>query len=200
MDISVYFVLELLGTAAFAVSGAMVAIEKKMDILGVIILGMTTAIGGGVIRDVLMGNTPPTGLADPLYALLAIAVSACVFIPAVRKKVNVDGKLLVVIDALGLGTFTVLGIRTAAGLDSFCLRIFLGVLTGVGGGVLRDVFAAQRPMIFVRHFYAAASLLGAVLCALVLPRNENLGMLLGIVLILILRILAAKYKWHLPKA
>lgn len=195
-----YFILEMLGTVAFAVSGAMVAIEKEMDILGVIILGITTAIGGGIIRDVLIGVTPPSGLMNPVYALTAIVVSILVFIPFIRKRVNLDSTLMVFVDAVGLGTFTVIGCQAAVSFDNFPLELLLGVMTGVGGGVLRDVFAAQKPMIFVRHFYAMASLCGAIVYCVLSRFNESAAMVAGIVVIVILRMLAARFRWHLPKA
>jgi len=178
----------------------MVAVQKKMDLLGVIILGITTAIGGGVIRDILMGTLPPTSLTDPLYAGIAFVVSIIVFIPSVRKHINVDNMLLIVVDAFGLGTFTVIGIETAATLNNVFLQIFLGVLTGVGGGVLRDIFATEKPIIFVKKFYAVASLAGAVLCVIIYPIGKNAAMITGIIVVVILRILAAKRKWNLPRA
>jgi len=193
-------IMELIGTAAFAMSGAFVAIEKKMDILGVITLGITTAIGGGIIRDVLIGMTPPTSLRNPAFAFIAIVVSVIVFIPSIRKLVNLDSSKMVFIDAVGLAAFTVIGCRTALPFDNFWLQVFLGVLTGVGGGVVRDIFAAQKPMIFVRHFYAAASIAGAVAYSLLQPVNDALSLVVGTVMIIVLRMLAAKYKWHLPKA
>ncbi len=196
----IFHVMEILGTVAFAVSGAFVAIEKKMDILGVMILGITTAIGGGIIRDILMGVTPPTGLSNPLYAAIAIVVSLIVFLPKVRGKINLNHLGMVFVDAIGLGAFTVIGCETALPLHNFWLQIFLGVLTGVGGGVLRDIFAAEKPMIFVKHFYAAASLSGALLFSLLYPLNDSLAAVLGVDVIIILRLLAAKYRWHLPKA
>lgn len=191
--------LEILGTIAFAVSGAMVAVKKKMDILGVAILGVTTAIGGGIIRDILMGITPPKSLTNPLYAGIAFAVSLIIFIPFARKYINVDNILFVFIDAIGLGTFTVIGIETASELNNVFLQIFLGVLTGVGGGVIRDIFATEKPVIFVKRFYAIASLIGAIVCVAVYTINKNIALLSGIVVIVILRILAAKFKWHLPR-
>lgn len=195
-----YTVLEIIGTVAFAVSGAMVAIGKKMDILGVLVLGVTTAIGGGIIRDILMGKFPPESLRNPLYAFIAIGVSLLVFLPFLRKRINVDHLIFVLIDALGLGTFTVIGIETASGLDNAFLQVFLGVLTGVGGGVLRDLFATRPPVIFVKHFYATASLIGAVACVLLYPLSKEIAMIAGIVLILLLRVLAARFRWHLPKS
>jgi len=195
-----YFYFEILGTIAFAISGAMVAIEKKMDILGVIILGITTAIGGGIIRDILIGVTPPAAFLHPVYAITAVIVSLIVFIPCIRSKVDLNSRWMVLVDAIGLGTFTVIGCKTAVAFDNTLLQIFLGVLTGVGGGVLRDIFAAQKPMIFVRHFYATASLAGAVIFTLLFRNYENLATVAGILLTVILRVLAAKFKWHLPKA
>ena len=194
-----YDILEIIGTVAFAISGAIVATRNKMDILGVIILGTTTSVGGGMLRDVLIGKNPPTALQDPLYALIAIGVSLIVFIPKVRKIINTDHFWLIISDAVGLGTFTVLGLDAASD-GNFFMQVFLGVLTGVGGGVLRDLFALEKPMIFVRHFYAAASIIGASVCAIIYPYERKIAMISGLVIIVILRVLAAKFKWHLPKA
>lgn len=195
-----YLFLEIIGTVAFAVSGAMVAIQKKMDILGVVILGITTAIGGGIVRDIILGNVPPRSLTDPLYAGIACGVSLLVFLPFVRKWINVDHIVFVLIDALGLGTFTVVGIETASAQNNVFLQIFLGVLTGVGGGVMRDIFAAEKPIIFVKRFYAIASLIGAICCVALYGVNKSAAMLAGIAVVVVLRLLAAKYKWNLPKA
>ena len=194
------FAMEIIGTIAFAVSGAYVAIEKKMDMLGVIFLGITTAIGGGIIRDILIGATPPESLTNPLYFFIAAAVSIIVFIPQIREHIDIDSKLIVFIDAIGLGAFTVIGCSKALQFDNFWLSLFLGTLTGVGGGVLRDIFAAQKPVIFVKHFYALASLAGALIYLLVLPCGNILAMSSAIIAVIVLRMLAAKYKWHLPKA
>lgn len=195
-----FYIMEILGTVAFAMSGAFVAIEQKMDILGVIILGIATSIGGGVVRDVLIGDIPPVGLTNPIYAIIAIVVSLIVFIPKIRRHINMDHKLIVFVDAIGLGAFTILGCIKALPFNNFLFQLFLGVLTGVGGGVIRDVFAAQKPMIFVRHFYALASLIGALVFMVIQAQNEIIAMIAGVVTIVILRMLAAKFKWHLPKA
>lgn len=195
-----YFVLEIIGTIAFAMSGAMVAIEKKMDILGVIILGTTTAIGGGVIRDIIIGSTPPTAFINPLYAIISILVSLIVFIPFVRSKIDINHMLFVVIDAIGLASSTVVGVDALASFNSIFMQVFLGVLTGVGGGVLRDIFASEKPSIFMRHFYASASIIGALVCVCLYPINRQLSMIIGMATIITLRILAAKFKWNLPKA
>jgi len=197
---NLYFVLEILGTIAFAISGAMVGVNAKMDVLGVTVLGLTTAVGGGIIRDLLIGKTPPAAFQDPTYAIIALVVSLIIFLPKVRSKVNTDLNILTLVDAIGLGVFTVIGTRAGIIHGGIFLQVFLGTVTGVGGGVLRDIFAMEKPMIFVKHFYASASIIGAIFCALALPYNSDAAMLGGMLLTIILRILAAKFKWHLPKA
>ncbi|MBR3935243.1 MAG: TRIC cation channel family protein, partial [Oscillospiraceae bacterium] len=148
----------------------MVALSKKMDIFGVAVLGLVTAVGGGVIRDLVLGITPPKTFQNPIYAAVAIATSLIIFIPAVRHFLSgkeVYDKIMLLMDSVGLGIFTVVGIETAYLSDqshSIFLLIFVGVITGVGGGVLRDIMAGNTPYIFVRHVYASASLTGALLC------------------------------------
>lgn len=194
------FALEIIGTIAFAISGAMVGIEKKMDIFGVLVLGMTTAVGGGIIRDLLIGVVPPMAFQEPVYALTAIAVSIIVFLPFVRNRINKISKMILLMDSIGLGIFTVIGIRAAAPFNNVFLSIFLALVTGVGGGVLRDVFAQDRPMIFVKHFYASAAIIGAVVSLLLWNINVETSMIVGAATVIVLRILAAKFRWHLPKA
>ncbi len=203
------FVLEIIGTVAFAASGAMTAFKKNLDLLGVLILGLTTAVGGGILRDVLLGITPPTAFTNPVYALTALLVAFLLFLPhsdKFFKKIHLPiDIILFIMDTLGLGLFTVLGINTAhtvsgGTLNAFSL-IFLGVLTGVGGGVLRDVMVGNTPYIFVKHFYASASILGAVTCVALMRFNvySYIPLLVGMAVIIILRVLAAVFKWELPK-
>lgn len=202
------FVLELIGTVAFAVSGAIVGIKKQMDLLGVIVLGVCTAVGGGIVRDLILGITPPTTFQDPVYTLTAAAVSVLMFLPHVRARVGrhepVFDRLLLVMDAFGLGVFTVVGVQCAYRQTehyTLFLTVFVGLITGVGGGVLRDVFSGERPYIFVRHFYACASIIGALICALCWKRlGANAAMLFGAAAIVVLRLLAAYYHWSLPKS
>lgn len=195
-----YKILEIVGTIAFAISGAMIAIQKNMDILGVIILGMTTAVGGGMFRDIIIGKLPPTIFSNPTCAYIAIIISIIIFLPPIRKYVDKYYYLILFIDAIGLGTFTVIGVKMGTSFNNVFLEVFLGLITGTGGGVIRDVFAMEKPSIFVRNFYATASIIGAIICALLLNFNENLAMGLGIAIIVVLRLLGSKYKWHLPKA
>lgn len=158
--------------------------------------------------DVILGVTPPATFHDPVYTLTAAAVSVLMFLPHVRARVGrhepVFDRLLLVMDAVGLGVFTVVGVQCAyrqAEHDTLFLTVFVGLITGVGGGVLRDVFSGERPYIFVRHFYACASIIGALICALCWDRlGANAAMLFGAAAIVVLRLLAAYYHWSLPKS
>ena len=176
--------------------------------LGVIVLGVVTAVGGGIIRDLLLGITPPLAFRDPLAVMVAIAVSVILFIPKIRHLLMHNQRVfdtsLLIMDSVGLGIFTVMGIWNALDFSperSTFLLIFVGVITGVGGGVLRDVLAGNTPYIFVKHVYACASLLGAVICTLlwrVVPSYA--AMLTGVLTVLILRLLSAYFRWNLPRA
>ena len=207
MDILI-LILEIIGTISFAISGAMTGLRKKMDIFGVMILGLTTATGGGILRDVILGITPPQTFCNPIYALLALAVAALSFIPALHVYLLHNhllyDKLLQWMDALGLGVFTVVGMSTAFRAieePTAFLLIFVAVLTGVGGGILRDILAGDTPYIFVKHIYASASLLGALLCLLLWPHvGQSVAMLSGGAAIVLLRLLSARYRWNLPRA
>ncbi len=211
MNMDTYIlIMEIIGTIAFASSGAMVGVEKEMDVLGVCVLGMTTAVGGGMIRDLILGVNPPVMFQNPIYALIAIAFSLIVFFVAYynrklresRLYVAYD-KLMALFDSLGLGIFTVVGVNAALNMEyetTGFLQIFVGVLTGVGGGVLRDVMAGNTPYIFVKHVYASASIAGAVVCVLTGRYFGSLaGMLIGAVVVFVIRVLAARYKWNLPR-
>ena len=208
MSGTVLLIFEIIGTISFAISGAVTALQKKMDIFGVVILGLTTAVGGGVIRDLILGQTPPATFRNPLYALVAVATAVVVFVPAVRRLFDRHHRsyelVLLVMDSLGLGVFTVVGIRTAYGVShgfGLFLLIFVGVVTGIGGGVMRDVLAGNMPYIFVKHFYATASLIGAALCVGFWGLlGETWAMVCGAAAVVLLRLLAARYHWSLPKA
>lgn len=205
---TVFFVFELIGVVAFALSGAMRAMKCDMDIFGVCVLAVTTALGGGFMRDCLIGNTPPVNLLNPFPASLAIGVAILAFLPFMRKLLFHTTKahelLMLVADSIGLGVFTVTGVSICFShfeAPQLFMTAFLGVITGVGGGVLRDVMSRRTPYIFVKHFYASASLIGAAVTALLFPLiGQLLAMVVGIVLIVSLRFLAAAFHWHLPKA
>ena len=207
MDIFL-LILELIGTIAFSISGAMTAMKKNMDIFGVMILGLTTAVGGGIIRDLILGVTPPAIFRDPLYALTALATAALVFLPWVRRLFQryqrIYDLLMLTMDSIGLGIFTVIGVQSAFAQSSsysMFLLTFVGVITGVGGGVLRDMMAGNTPYIFVKHIYACASLAGALLCAGLWGHIPAIwAMNLGAGIVILIRALSAHFRWSLPRA
>lgn len=201
-------IFEIIGTVAFSISGAMLGVKKGMDIFGIIILGLTTAVGGGVIRDIILGINPPITFLDPIYAIIAILTAAVIFLPSVQKiflkQPHYYDLAMLTMDSVGLGVFTVVGIQTAYVMTpehNLFLLIFVGVVTGVGGGVLRDIMAGDRPYIFVKHFYATASLIGAAITSIAwLYFGQAISMIAGTLVIITLRLCAAKFRWSLPKA
>lgn len=207
MPYSFVMVLEIVGTVAFAASGAMTALKKEMDIFGVAVLGLLTAVGGGIMRDVILGITPPTAFTDPIYSLIAVVTSIVIFLPSVRRLLKkgprVYETVMLIMDSVGLGVFTVVGIQTAKtavpDAGTFLL-IFVGIITGVGGGLLRDVCAGNTPYIFTKHFYACASAVGSILCVALWNKvGESAATSAGTVSVILLRFLAAHFKWSLPK-
>ena len=203
----VMFVLELIGAAAFAVSGAMVAIEKKADIFGVLFLAVTTALGGGVIRDVLIGRIPPVMFVSYWYLLISVVAALAVFIDAYLRsekyKLHLDKLDAVnnVFDAIGLAVFTVSGMNAAMPVsDNVILVLFVGMCTGVGGGMLRDVMTNTMPKVLRKRVYVVASLIGGGLYYVmhVLDINQLLSVGCGMLVIFALRLFATIYKWNLP--
>lgn len=204
------FILEILGTIAFAFSGAMTAIRKEMDIFGVLILGVTTAVGGGIIRDILLGHIPPAVFTQPVYVIVAALIAIALFIwiyichgQLQQKGILFMEKFMLYADAAGLAVFTVIGVEVSFDFleeQNLFLSIFVGVVTGVGGGVLRDIMAGQKPYIFVKHVYALSSLVGACICAFLWSGvYHELAVLCGIGAVFIMRILAIYFQWNLPK-
>ena len=148
---TVILIVELVGVLSFAASGAMTGLRKNMDLFGVCILGLTTAVGGGVIRDVILGNTPPATFQNPIYAAMAVVTSLVLFLPRVRRLLTHNQALydmaMLLMDTLGLGIFTVMGVQiayTQVWEPTVFLLVFVGVVTGVGGGVLRDMMEIGR--------------------------------------------------------
>ena len=200
-------ILEIVGTVSFALSGAMTGLKKNMDIFGVCVLGVTTAVGGGILRDLLLGLPPPATFLDPKYVLMSIVTSLFVFSPVVRRVLFHSRKLydalMLISDSAGLGIFTVYGARVAIGAgyeENLFLVLFVAVITGVGGGVMRDLFAGDRPYIFVKHVYACSALLGALVCVYLWPLvGRDIAMLVGFVLVFVMRLCSAHFRWSLPR-
>ena len=171
--------LEFLGTAAFAVSGAMIAIDKGADLFGVLFLSVITALGGGVIRDVLLGSTPPAMFTNYRFVTVALLCGLVIFLLAYANMERYAriypwmDHVVNVFDAMGLAAFTVSGLNLAAakyGMDMPLLLLLMGMCTGVGGGMLRDVLTNTMPMVLTHHVYAVASLSGALLYYILLKR------------------------------
>jgi uncharacterized membrane protein YeiH len=208
---NVFFIVEIIGTAAFACSGGMVAIRKGLDLLGIVVLGVTTAVGGGMIRDLLIGNCPPTLFIKPVYVTVAAATAVILFLMIKGSKATIKileseqyETVLNLMDAVGLGAFTVVGVDTAisAGLGEYrFLMVFLGVITGVGGGLLRDMMVGVTPAVLKKHIYACASIAGALCYIWLIPvAGNNIAMALSAIIVITIRVLARKFRWNLPKA
>lgn len=205
------FVLELIGIASAAISGTMVAIEKKCDAFGVVFLAIITALGGGVLRDTMIGHLPPRMFTSYAYILTATAFSLAVFLTALRHHeryhANKD-KLDHVnnwFDAVGLAAFTVAGVDltiATVGMDAPLTPVLLGLVTGVGGGVLRDVLTGTMPRLLYKRVYALASLGGAVVYYLLLRLGvpNALGAVVCMALIVLVRYFATRYHWNMPHA
>ncbi len=194
-------VLDLFGTMAFAVTGAFKAIEHKSDIVGIIILATITGVAGGVLRDIVFGRIPPIAVANPLYLIITVATGVALFFlyRALKKHWN----LFLKFDAIGLGVFTIIGATIAYNLMglNFLAMAFAGVLTAVGGGILRDVFVNEIPIVFVKELYASASFVGVVIFFGLLAAGVDLNVaaIPSIVAVTGLRLLAMKYNWNLPQ-
>lgn len=206
------FLLEIVGTIAFASSGAMLGIRKNMDIFGVNVLGITTAVGGGGVRDLLLGIHPPKMFQNFAYVGTAILTSCLLFVVFFIKKELLEStfleryeRVMSALDAVGLGIFTVMGIRTAMDLegshfDHWFLLVFVGVATGIGGGMMRDVMAGETPFVFIKHVYACAALIGAFLYIFLCRAVPDIGaMLVSSITVVAVRLLAAHYRWNLPR-
>ncbi len=201
--------LDLVGVVVAAIAGSIVGIKKEVDIFGVTFLGCTTALGGGIIRDLVIGNTPPASFVNHTFISFALATSFIVFLiayknPSLCKSYKLDN-ILNVLDALVIGLFTVNGMNVLIFSDkpyTFFLALFVGVSTGVGGGMIRDVLINEVPFVLRKRIYAVASISGGVLYYLmfkILKVPHVTSMVVSIALIFALRMCATKYQWNLPK-
>ena len=195
------YVLDLFGTMAFAVTGAFKAIEHKADIVGIIILATITGLAGGTIRDVVFGKTLPNSLIDPTYVIITVISAIVLFL--LYSKMKKHWIVFLKFDALGLGVFTVIGATFAYNLFgmNFLIIVLSGMLTAIGGGILRDVFVNQTPIVFVKELYASASFIGAITFyfTLLITNEVYAATILGIILTTGLRLVAMKYNWNLPR-
>ena len=206
MDSFTWIVFDIMGTIAFAVSGAMVANEKRMDIFGIMVLALLTAVGGGMVRDVLAGVTPPMTLRNITDFMLSIVTAVLVIVTySVCSLPQRRNRMIMLVynvcDTIGLASFTITGMLTGLACDAgnqYVLPVLLGVITAVGGGVLRDIMAQKMPVVLYKDIYATASLAGALIACLL---NPYLGIIemawLCFFMVIGLRFGALYYGWHL---
>ncbi|MEU6247291.1 TRIC cation channel family protein [Glycomyces sp. NPDC047010] len=198
---SMSLVAELIGTAVFAASGASAAVGKRLDLFGVVVIGTLCALGGGAVRDILI-DAKPLVLTDWRYPLVAVLASLVVFRfhPALSRM----RPTMLVLDAAGLALFTVVG--TLKGLDygfAVYAACIVGVLSGIGGGILRDILVQEIPAVLREDFYAMAAVIGAIIVAVGARWESQIGhwtlMLIAIATIFVVRMVAIRYRWQAPK-
>lgn len=196
---SLYAFIDLAGTFAFAISGAVASKEKGLDIFGVLVVAFTVACGGGIIRDVCIGAIPPAGLSDWRYLL--VSVIAAIIAMGLNPLMKLLNRPVILFDALGLSLFAVSGAEKALSFGhNNEVAVLLGMITAVGGGVIRDIFLNRIPVIFEKEIYASAALLGAIVVVVGYHwhwTNEWI-FLSGFLVCLVIRLLALKYRWELP--
>ena len=194
----ILYYIDLFGTLVFAISGVLAAIEKRFDLVGAFIMGFVTALGGGTLRDVLLGQKPVGWLVDINYMLVIIL--GLIICLVAKKRVLKLRKSLFLFDSIGIGLFTVLGMQKALELNLHpLLAILMGVVSAVFGGVIRDVLANEVPLIFRQEIYATACLAGAVIhyVADMFMENNVVPLILSISVVLVIRYLAVKRGWSL---
>lgn len=195
-----------MGTIAFAVSGAMVGLSKKMDLFGITVLAVLVAVGGGMTRDVIAGLTPPMALQHPTDLVIAIVTAFVVSI--IYETVLIDSRrrkrvslIYNIFDTVGLGSFTVTGVMTGFSVPDgnyWALPVMLGFLTAVGGGILRDLFAQRVPVVLNTDVYATASIAGAlIICAANLYIGIEAAVWAGFMSVLIIRTVVLRFNLHL---
>lgn len=209
MNSPIMIIIENVGLIAFAISGAVVAAKKDMDLFGINLMALVTATGGGLIRDIIIDRIPPVMFVNPSLTIITLITANIAFVIMYLKKPMPKGitpvydKLLFWLDTLGLAAFTVDG--AFAGIysdysDNLFLVAFLGVITGIGGGLIRDVLADKIPYVLVKHVYAIACIAGAAVTVLLwkYTANELVSSICGFATIVLLRFLAMHFEWNLP--
>ncbi len=200
MQFEYFRLIDILGTIAFAISGVYAAMEKKLDIFGVVIIAFVTAIGGGTLRDLMIGDLPVSWIRNINYTIIILATTAIVI--AFRSYIKNFEKTLLVFDSIGLGMFTIFGIQKglAFNLHPF-ICVALGTITGCFGGVIRDMLLNNIPVIFRKEIYASACIAGGTVYFLlrILNVNEDINDAISITTTFLIRILAMRYDWQLPR-
>ena len=196
---TVFYLLDLVGTLVFAISGVLAAVEKKFDLVGATIIGFVTAVGGGTLRDMMIGETPVGWMKDLNYLIVIFAsLPLCYFFKNTILKLR---KGVFLFDTVGIGLFTILGLQKTLGIGlSPVVAILMGIVSAVFGGVIRDVLSNQVPLIFRKEIYATACLIGAVVFMTLeyFIDAPIYNVVFSIMIVIIIRYLAVVKKWSLP--
>lgn len=198
-EISIFFILDLLGTIAFAISGALAAMNRRLDLFGIFIIAFVTAIGGGTIRDILIGSTPVTWMENTLYIYLIgmVTIFAIIF----RRKLNHLKTSLFLFDTIGLGVFTITGVEMGIQNDlNPIISITLGAMTGTFGGVIRDILCNEIPVIFRKEIYATACIIGGLAFVILHQMGVDIDVIYIVtsLTVIIIRLVVVKYHISLP--
>lgn len=199
MELSLFNFLEILGTIAFAISGALAAMDRRLDLFGIFIIAFVTAIGGGTLRDALMGNTPVSWMENTIYVYLIgfVTILAIIF----RDKINYLKTSLFLFDTIGLGVFTITGVEIGIRYDlDPIISIAIGAMTGTFGGVIRDILCNEIPVIFRKEIYATACIIGGLVFVIMhsLGANQDIIYLTTSLIIIGIRLVVVKYHISLP--
>lgn len=196
---NVLSIFEIIGTVAFAAAGALVGIQRRLDVFGVLMLALATAVGGGILRDLLVGRVPPTAFVYPIFTIISI-ITAILTCFTYRWISRYNG-LVLFCDAIGLGAFTAAGANMAfeLGYNRLLITLMMGTLTGIGGGIIRDLMAMEIPFVFRREIYAVAALAGG-LC--VYYGRGSIGVSASLYLCfavtVLIRLISLQFDLHLP--
>ncbi|MFD2550574.1 trimeric intracellular cation channel family protein [Bizionia sediminis] len=194
-----FYALDILGTIAFAISGVLVAISKRMDLFGILIIASVTAVGGGTLRDVLIGETPVSWMLNLnyIYVILVTTFLTILF----KSKIDYLRKSLFLFDTIGIGLYTVVGVEKGinAGLDPI-ICIALGTMSACFGGVIRDILCNEIPVIFRKEIYATACIIGGLTYFLIkkLPVDDNIVFIISGLVVIVVRLLAVRFRISLP--
>lgn len=205
----IIYIMELIGTVAFAISGALIAVRRNLDLFGVVLVGSITSVGGGIMRDLFLGKFPPNIFSNVIVLIIAAITAIVVFVISYfnvdkfeyfEKRIESINNFF---DAVGLATFSAIGTEMACELGFYDMAIFsisMGMLTGIGGGIIRDILVDSTPYVLKKHIYALASIIGSTIYYLIrINGNKIVALIVSIPIIVVIRLLAAKYHWKLPK-
>ncbi|MFL1013637.1 trimeric intracellular cation channel family protein [Flavisericum labens] len=194
-----FYTIDILGTIAFAISGVLIAFNKRMDLFGILIIAFVTAVGGGTLRDLLIGETPVSWMKDMTYTYVILVSAICAII--FRSKINYLRTSLFLFDTIGIGLYTLVGIEKGLNADLHpFVCIALGTMTASFGGVIRDILCNEIPVIFRKEIYATACILGGVTYFVLreFPIKDDFVFIIAGLVVIVTRLLAVKFKIALP--